>query len=196
MTQILELCWYGPYGLYETDIDSVFITNLSDQKGIYLWTVPIEKKYLTYYVGETGRSFATRFVEHTKDVLNGFYHIYDPSQFSKGRKTLIWGGMWKPDRKSPSTMLEFLNRYIEMAPQLLEFLRQLRFFLAPTNAEKRIRQRAEAAIAKRLLDQPGLIGGFQDDDIKYWPRRVNEEPILLKMKSFEPVLGLCSELPI
>ena len=133
-------------------------------------------------------------MEHTRDVLQGLYRVYDPSQFAQGRKTLIWGGMWKPDRKGSSTMLEFLNRYLELSPLIYQFLGQLRFFLAPIDAEKRMRQRIEAAIAKKLLEQPEIIGEFQDNDIRYQPRRTNEKPILVTMRSFESILGLSSEL--
>jgi len=190
----LEIIWHGPYTLYGAESNSVLTTPLSKRKGIYLWTVPIEDKYLTYYVGETGRSFATRFVEHTRDVLYGLYRVYDPNKFAQGSKILIWEGMWKPERRSSHTMLEFLNRYLELSPLFYQFLGQLRFFLAPVDAEKRIRQRIEAAIAKKLLQQHGIVGEFQDNDIRYLPKRVDEGSITVTMKSFEPILGLTSKL--
>lgn len=91
-------------------------------------------------------------------------------------------------------MLEFLNRYLELSPLIYKFLGQFRFFLASIDAEKRMRQRIEAAIAKKLLQQSGIIGEFQDNDIRYLPRRIDEESILVTMRSFESILGLSSEL--
>ena len=192
----LEVRWHGPYKFFGAKDDSVLTTSLSSQLGIYLWTIPFEDKYLTYYVGETGRSFAIRFMEHARDLLNGLYRIYDPDEFAEGRKTMVWGGMWKPGRKDPGTMLEFLNRYLEMSQFIYRYLGQFRFFLAPINVEKRIRQRIEAAIAKKLHQQTGLVGNFQDSDIRYLPRRAGEQPISVIIKFFEPVLGLSSELKV
>jgi len=192
--QRYEMQWHGPYVLYGTKYGSIFTQPETKKSGIYLWTIPFEKRYLTYYVGETGRSFATRIMEHTRDYLSGFYRVYDPLQFAGGKKKFVWGGMWKPGRRDPHRMLEFLNRYAELSTAIYEFLGQFRIFLAPLDVEERTRQRIEAAIANRLFEQSGLIGKFQDEDIRYRPRRTDEEPISVKMISFESILGLCSEL--
>ena len=192
--QRIEMQWHGPYVLYGMKDDSFFTQPETKKSGIYLWTIPFEKRFLTHYVGETGRSFATRIIEHTRDYLNGFYRVYDPRQFAEGKKKLVWGGMWKSGRRGPHLMLEFLNRYSELSTVIYEFLGQFRIFVAPLDVEERIRQRIEAAIANRLFEQPGLIGKFQDEDIRYRPRRTDEEPISVKMVSFESILGLCSEL--
>jgi len=193
-SQKYEIQWYGSYKLYGTKDDSIFTQPVANQAGIYLWTIPFKNKYLVYYVGETGRSFATRFTEHTRDYLYGFYRVYDPQQFTNGKKRLVWGGMWKPSTRGPHRMLEFLNRYTELSSIIYKFIEQFRVFLAPLDVQKRIRQRIEGAIANRLLEQPGLIGKFQDSDIRYRPRRIDEKPVSVKMAAFEPILGLCSEL--
>ena len=91
-------------------------------------------------------------------------------------------------------MLEFLNRYPEMSSVIYEFLGKFRIFLAPLDVKKRVRKRIEAAIANRLYEQSGLVGEFQNSDIKYWPRRADEKPISVKMIAFEAILGLCREL--
>lgn len=186
--------WHGPYKLYGTKDDSVLATVLAKQKGIYLWAAPFEGKYLTYFVGETGRSFATRFLEHIRYYLYGFYRVYDPDDFVHGRKTLVWDGMWKPDRKSPEIMLEFLNRYPELSQLIYRYLGEFRIFLAPIDAQRRVRQRIEAAIAKRLLEQQGLTSEFHDHEVRYLSKRTDEAPILVEMQAFESILGLCNEL--
>jgi len=194
-SQKYEIRWYGPFKFYGTEDESIFTTKEAKQPGIYLWTVPFKTQYLVYYVGETGRSFAERFVEHTQSCLNGLYRIYNPSQFADGTKALVWDGMWKKQYSKPSRMLEFMNRYLELAPIIDKYLKQFGIFVAPLNVEDRIRQRIEGAIVSKLLEQPGPIGRFQDSDIRYRPRRNDEEPISVKMIDFEPILGLCcSEL--
>lgn len=189
-----EIRWCGPYKWYGTNKDVLFTQPEAKRFGIYLWTVPFKKQYLTYYVGETGKSFAERFKQHSRDCLDGFYRIFDPHHLAAGEKRLIWGGMWKPERKDPSIMLEFLNQYSELSPVIYEYLGLFRIFLAPLDVERRIRQRIEAAIATRLREQPGLIGEFQDEGIRYLPKRTDEEPITVRLTAYEPILGLCNEL--
>lgn len=184
--------WYGPYKWYGPKDRALFSSPEVKKAGIYLWTIPFKKQYLVYYVGETGRSFAARFTEHTRDYLYGLYRIYDPHHFTQGKKTLLWEGMWKSsicDR-----MGEFLNRYSELSPLVYKLMGAFRIFLAPLDVEDRIRQRIEAALAKRLYQQPGLVGKFQDDDIRYSPRRHGEKPISVSKIFPEEILGLGNEL--
>jgi len=193
-SQRYEIRWYGPFKFHGTEDDSVFTAKEAEYPGIYLWTIPFKKQYLVYYVGETGRSFDERFVEHTQNCLNGLYRIYDPSRFAEGAKVLVWDGMWKKEYSKPARMQEFMNRYLELAPVINKYLRQFRIFVAPLDAEERIRQRIEGAIADRLREQLGIIGDFQDSDIRYRSRRDDEKPFSVKIEAFEPILGLCSEL--
>lgn len=101
--------WYGPYNFIQNK--NLFASQICHKSGVYLWTVPFGNKYLVYYVGQTGASFAVRSVQHLQNYLNGFYRVYDPDKFVKGEKVLIWGGMWKPDRKEPKIISEFLLDY-------------------------------------------------------------------------------------
>jgi len=196
VSEFLKLQWCGPYRFCGNRDESVFLVSVGERRGIYLWAIPFENQYLTYYVGETGRSFAYRSIEHAKCYLEGFYRVYDPEKFAKGEKVLIWGGMWKPNRKDLKIMYEFLEKYPKLSHQIYEFLEQFKIFLAPTNVKQRTRQRIESAIASKLLGQPGVVGKFQDADIKYLPRRAREQPIYLKMSFPETILGLNDELVV
>ena len=98
-----------------------------------------------------------------------------------GRKVLLWGGMWKQDRKGK--IEEFLGRYLEFAPSIYEFL-------GPLAAEARIRQRIEAAISDSLYKQSGVIGRFQDDDIRYYRKREDEAPLTITVRGADSILGL------
>jgi len=195
-TECLEIQWYGPYKFYGNKDESVLLVPIGKRKGVYLWSIQYENKYLPYYVGETGVSFAIRSMQHIQSYLNGFYRVFDPREFVKGNKVLLWGGMWKSGRKGPDTLNEFLKNYLTLSPKILEFLGQLNLFLAPVDTDRRIRERIEAAISKKLIKQSGVVGKFQDHDIRYMPRRSEEESMRLGMRFSEPIIGLEEDLLI
>lgn len=122
---------------------------------------------------------------------NGCYRIYDPVLFSQGKKELIWEGMWKEGTKNRSGM--FVSRLAELAPKIQQFLELFYIFTVSIEAEKRIVQRIEAAIANHLLKQEGVIGAFQDKDIKYLPKTDTEETMTIIFEN-TPILGLANEL--
>ena len=196
MVSKIEVDFFGPYRFIGNKDESVLTVSISKQKGVYLWTIPFQNGYLTYYVGETGVSFAIRSLQHVQSYLNGLYRLYDPEEFRKGKKILVWGGMWKPGRKEPGTMNEFLQGYHKFAPRILDFVQGFRLFLAPFEGDKRIRLRIEAAIAASLNKQPGIAGAFQDKDIRYTSRRPEEEPIKIKITVPTKIVGLENELEI
>lgn len=192
-----EFQFYGPFQLTGSKEESVLLSSIGKLTGVYLWTIPFENKYLPYYVGETGVSFAYRSMEHVKCYLNGFYRIYDPEAFATGKKILVWGGMWKSNRRGSDTMIEYLHQYHKLSSLSYTFLNQFRIFLAPFDSDdRRLRQRLEAAIASKLFEQDGIIGSFQDNDVRYYPRRPKEQPIKIKLKFNELILGLSGELTI
>ena len=174
--------------------ETVFRLQDARSGGIYLWTIPYKEGFLTYYVGETGRSFAQRMTEHARDYLSGLYRIYDPVSFAKGVKILLWEGMWK--RGTRERMSEFLERFPELGPQILQLLETMRIFIATLDAEKRIRQRIEAEIAHHLQMMPGLVGQFQDEDIRYWPKRENEDSLIIGITGSARIHGMPNELEI
>ena len=116
VTDPLPVKWYGPYSFVESEEENVFTSLMGEKKGIYLFTIPFEGKYLVYYVGETGGSFAIRLLQHVQSYLDGFYRVFDPEEFVRGRKVLLWGGMWKSDRREPKLVCDFLKRNAELAP--------------------------------------------------------------------------------
>ena len=195
-SDVVEIQWYGPFGFIGRKEESVLTNSISNHTGVYLWTIPFQNQYLTYYVGETGTSFAIRHNQHLESYLTGLYRVYDPEAFLKGKRVLIWGGLWKPERKNAKTKKEFVDRKEELAPKISELISQFRLFLAPIDGDRRIRQRVEAAIASKLLEQSGVIGEFQDDDIRYWPRRLDEQEMRVKMKFPKPIMGLPEELVV
>jgi hypothetical protein len=192
----IEIQLHGPFDLGKNESENVLLNSLSKEKGIYLWTIPFENKYLVYYVGETGVSFAFRTMEHIKNYLQGQYSLYEPEEFAKGRKIQLWSGMWKNRKGNPNVMHEFLQRYPEFSTKHFDFLALLRFFIAPVESSQRVRQRIESAIAGYLYNQPGIVGTFQDKGIRYLPRRPDETPMLLKINSSEQIMAMPKELTI
>ena len=93
-------------------------------------------------------------------------------------------------------MSEFLERFPELGPQIPQLLGTMRIFIATLDAEKRIRQRIEAGIAHHLQKMPGLVGQFQDDDIRYWLKRENEDPLTIGITVSAPIYGMPSKLEI
>lgn len=193
---LLSVNWYGPYNLIDQEVENVFTCLMSQKKGVYLFTIPFEGKYLVYYVGETGTSFANRLLQHVQSYLNGFYRVFDPEMFGKGKKILIWDGMWKPDRRKPKLICDFIDRQPELNPKILLFLKQFRIFLAPIDEEKRIIERLEAEIARSINQQEGIVGRFQDNDIRYRPTRTNEEKFRVFFDFTQPIMGLSQQLSI
>jgi hypothetical protein len=47
-----------------------------------------------------------------------------------------------------------------------------------------------------LLEQDGIIGSFQDSDIRYYPRRSKEKPIKIRLRHSELLMGISGELTI
>ena len=141
------------------------------KKGLYLFTILFEGEYLVYYVGETGTSFSIRMLQHVQSYLDGFYRVFKPEEFARGKKVLLWGGMWKTDRKEPKIICEFLQKNSELAPKIVKFIEHFRIFVAPLDEVNRIRERIDSEIAKSLNLQSGFIADFQDHDVRYRPTR-------------------------
>ena len=191
-----QIEWFGPYAFLDCEVENVFSCKIDAEVGVYLLTIPFDGKFLVYYVGETGVSFSQLMLQHVQCYLNGFYRVFEPAEFSKGRKELVWGGMWKTDRKDPQLISEFLDKQEALSPKIVQFVKQFRIFLAPIDSDKRFRERIEAAIAKSLSVQSGLVGEFQDKDIRYRPTRQNEAKFEVKMTAPETIMGLAELLRV
>ena len=174
------------------DAPSVFEVDARRERGIYFFTVPQRDGYLIYYVGETGRSFQLRLLEHYKEHAACMYHVYSPAEFARGEKICLWPGHYDPaDRKSA---VECIAQYSKLYAPIRELTQLYRFFLAPLSCEERIRRRIEAAIAGVLYAAPGIPDAFQDGGIRYHPRREAEEPIGCIITCPVPLIALPERL--
>jgi hypothetical protein len=175
----LHLSFRGPFAWFaDRGVPSLFDAISPEMAGIYLWTIDRGDGHLVFYVGETGRCMRWRMAEHYAEHVAGRYSLHEPTLFAAGRKSCIWPGHYG---KSGRTLGECVAASIELAPEILELSKILRFFVAPTTCERRLRRRAEAAIADALYAAPGDIGAFQDRGIRYERRRTDESPVRVSL---------------
>ena len=193
MSRKITVSFAGPFSWPGTpDAPSIFDADLRRQSGIYLWTIPWEEGHLIYYVGETGRSFEVRLLEHYVEHAACMYHVYSPAEFSRGEKVELWPGRYDSlNRKSAQGCID---QYPRLCAPIAELTLLYRLFIAPLEAEARERRRVEAAIAAHLYAQPDLVGAFQDRGIRYTSRRPDEEPIECVVTSTALLLGLPDRL--
>ena len=80
----LSIEFLGPYSWHGApDAPSVFTAPVASTQGIYLWTIALPDGYITYYVGETGRSFVLRMAEHFQEHVAYMNTLYQPEQFAR-----------------------------------------------------------------------------------------------------------------
>lgn len=186
----LDLVFLGPFAWLATaDVPSIFDAIEPDIAGIYLWAVDRGDGHLVSYVGETGRCVRKRMAEHYAEHAAGRYLIHEPSDYARGIKAALWPGHYGKDA---CDLGNCVRASIELAPKIVELSRMLRFFVARTTCDQRMRRRAEAAIADELYRAPGTIGAFQDSGVLYQRRRQSEPPVTVSIKVVhnQVVLGL------
>jgi hypothetical protein len=182
-----ELHFRGPYEWFGPPERTLYGSGWVDEPGVYLWTIPTAATTFTpYFVGETGRSFAERFAEHTRAYLGGEYTVWEPEDFLQKNKVEVWGGLWKPERRK--MFGEYLENLERLNMRTLDLLRAYRIFLAPMRGSERMRERVEAAIirAVRLADPHP----FLDENLRYRPRLPSEPPVNYEMHWPAPVEGV------
>lgn len=167
----LTIEFQGPFNWF-----NVFDNQLVQKKGIYIWSIPYQEKQLVYYIGVTGVTFYYRLKQHIQGYLSGEYRIFNPELFKQGKKELIYGGLWKKDRQDK--MSEYLKKYEELYPKIIEFLKTMNLYLCPLDCKTRIFERIEGAIGT-IIKEKSLL----DEDIIFRPRRKDEEPLKVEIKN-------------
>ena len=72
----------------------------------------------------------------------------------------------------------------------------MRVHIAPLTRHTRLRTRIEAALARHVSRQSGLVGSFQDAGIRNAPRRASEEPVEVLCRSSAVLLSLPAHLVV
>jgi hypothetical protein len=189
----LALEFYGPFKLCGTEGKLLFDQEMARLEGVYLWTVRFRDGFLINYVGETGTSFYRRMKDHMIQSLGGNYRICDAEQLLKGRKEILWNGMWRKGTRD--LMPVFVDeKYVELAPRIRNFLRVLDIFIAPIETDRRTRRRIEGAIAFSLREQADPVGSIVTEDVRYTGRKQGETPIQVTIASSAELFGLDRKL--
>lgn len=179
----------GPFSWFEgNDLAHVSEQSTGIIKGVYLWTVKLDQGELVFYVGQTGRSFSLRMLEHFREHMSGGYSLYEPEEFSQGRKVLLWPGRFGPDRELSTSV--FIDEFSQLSSAIVDLAKLYRFFVAPLDCDKRFRERIEAGISEHLHKQPGIVGEFQDTGVLYRSRLENEEPVQVRIQCEENLVGI------
>ena len=164
------------------------------EAGVYLWTVPQDDHELICYVGQTGRAFGKRMVEHYKEHASGFYHLNSVPEFQRGVRVALWPGLW--DSNNRATVPDCIRFAIQNAPLVQRLAMTYRFYLGPVDGSRRLRERIEGAIATALYSSPPPIGTFQELGIRYRPRKPTEEPLSCDISAPKSLLGLPTHLQV
>lgn len=185
----IEIEFFGPFSWPGADdAPSIFTQEVARQPGIYLWAVRATNGYLIWYVGETGREFKLRLLEHYQEHAAGMYHLYEPGSLAFGSKVEIWPGRY--DSANRKSIAECIAAFPSLSGSIHTLTSMYRFFVAPLACEPRMRKRIESAIADALYACSGVVGEFQERGIRYHRRSPHEEPVRVTIRAGGELLGL------
>jgi hypothetical protein len=108
-------------------------------------------------------------------------------RFYVEKKYRVWAGRY--DANQRTTIPDFLDHFDELAPVIKKLASIYRFWVAPIDGDKRRRERFEAAMSIHLYNQPGIVGAFQDQGIRYRPRWESEAPLIAKIINYDQIHG-------
>jgi hypothetical protein len=109
----------------------------------------------------------------------------------RGVQEIVWNGLWRKGTRERTA--EFFRRYEELAPLVKRHLQCHSVFVAPFQADVRLRRRIEGALA-RYLRTLGEASSLLPADIRYVVRRDDECPIVVSIAADCAIEGLPSEL--
>lgn len=187
------LSWHGPFTLRAGAPNSVWIGPLSARSGIYLWTVPVSGRFLIHWVGATGQPFWRRQHEHVEAFARGEYPIHRAMSLAAGRRDPIHRGLFGDPRQWAVRQQQFRNRKPKLEPELQRTLSLLAVFLAPLDAEPRVRQRIQTAIVNRVRRAGSLAAAVLETRGAPGDRLPAELPVRVTSRSRAWVLGVDGE---
>jgi len=176
----------GEYYLYNTDF--------LNSEGIYIWTIKNEKNGNNYvhYVGETA-SFGKRQKEHLIQMAGLNYRIIDADFARQGIEKIIWNGLWRD--KSTNAVATLLENYNEVANKVIDYIRLINIYFAPTTFEKHIRRHVEGCLGWNLRNKYSNLKTFYPDD-NHVGTKADRLGKKLIVNLPEPILGIDRELLI
>jgi hypothetical protein len=147
------------------------LSSLPEIPGVYLMAVKYENGFLPYGVGVTRRPVRKRFLEHTRNYINGEYNILDLDIAQQGIRKVVWKGWgWTPEKRA-----DYEARKSEIAALAKRQMLGTHVFIIETGIAPRLLERIEAAIANYFYKQDEILF---DRGMLCMPRWESEEPIL------------------
>src|SRR5437667_6382501 len=89
---------HRPFSLAATRAPNLFLASEALESGIYIWTLQVYGARWVYYIGETGKSFIERHLEHISNYYDGQNRIYDPTALARAGKSSSGIGLSAPAR--------------------------------------------------------------------------------------------------
>ena len=176
----------GPFTL--VGYNSLFNAPENNLSGLYVFSIKLKDKYLIEYVGITTRDFRTRLLEHLRELLSGGYQLYDLQKLENNEPFVVWKGRYGKDVDDNTV---FLDNYSYFSRVIKQQLQELKIFLIPLKAEKRILERIEGGIYKILREQNNEQTMVFIKGVRFNPKHKNEKPVTVEVAPN----SLLSELP-
>lgn len=178
----MELEVIGPFSWLSSSADApprIFDVSASTKCGVYLFTVPMAKSRLIYWVGQTSQPVRARLATHSREFLAGTYNVLDMAELREGKRTVLWQGLWWR-KDSADRYEEYLLNAGKVAPLTLEQLQVTHIYVIPTPKNRRLLARLEASIVNTLYADPE-VGMILDRGYSLSPRWKTEDPIQIRL---------------
>lgn len=140
-----------------------------------------------YFLPSTASACVTQLAASVSHSQIGITYFKQWRANSVVEQTSYWPGHFGINRKSEAECQANATRLAEPIQKMMPVLR---FFLAPLSCDPRTRKRIESAIARALYDQPGMIGAFQEQGVRYNPRIHSEQAVACVINSPALLLGV------
>lgn len=191
--KILTIKFDGPHPTCTETKDVLADCKHRKMGGIYFWAIFVSESYRITHIGQTGTSFYQRMKEHIINTLGGNYRISDSEALARGESVTLWDGLWREGtRERLPVFLRDSTRLFEEAKRNLK-LEQV--FVAPLEAEDRMRRRIEGAIAAQIR-QDKTASSLFPPDIRVLGRLTTETAIRVKIVTPVKVLGMSEQLDV
>ena len=189
----LTLAFNGPHTICSETKDVLADCVHRKGAGIFFTAVQVGDSYRITHIGQTGTSFYARLKEHVIQTLGGNFRICDPQAMARGEIKVLWDGLWRPGRHSK--LPEFLRDGHELFEAARGCFKLEKAFVAPLEAEDRMRRRIEGAIAKQIRKDKAGSSLFPPD-VRYLPKLSTETAITIRIVTPKKILGLPEQLEV
>ena len=185
----ITLEWSGPYYFSSRSGPSIIQAAAAQGPGIYCWLAVTDRGNLPHYVGETGKSVAGRHVEHFRAYASGVYSVYDSAPFAAGDISVLFQGpLWRKDGWRGHQA--FIDNFEAYARHLSLILGAIQVFVAPLDAEQRVRRRVEASLTRSIYALPESVLTLFPPGLRMWTRRPDEPVITVSNTGRLPLPGI------